>query len=174
MIDTPADAFELLRLYLQEEVICSRETVTELMKGNSFDEAKTHLSRAKELTLLQEKLTDIEDRYNQLISSQEKTTTSNGAWIRRKAYRRPILEALVECGGKADKRAIHEKVYQKMRRHFGEADEQYLENQRAPRWQYEVEWARFTLRQDGLISEVKQPGVWEISEAGRNWLKTNK
>ncbi len=39
------------------------------------------------------------------------------------------------------------------------------------RWRNTAQWARNTLREEGLIRDDTPRGVWAISDAGRKWLK---
>lgn len=43
-----------------------------------------------------------------------------------------------------------------------------------PRWRNSAQWARNTMRQEGLIKENSPHGIWEISDAGRQKLKETK
>lgn len=38
-------------------------------------------------------------------------------------------------------------------------------------WRNTAQWARNTLREEGLLRDDIPRGVWGISEAGRKWLK---
>jgi restriction system protein len=39
-----------------------------------------------------------------------------------------------------------------------------------PRWRNTAQWARNTLREDGLIRDDTPRSIWEIAERGREWL----
>jgi hypothetical protein len=39
------------------------------------------------------------------------------------------------------------------------------------RWQNTVAWARHDLRLAGRIKDDSHQGIWEISDAGREWLR---
>ena len=88
------------------------------------------------------------------------------------AYYLPILDALTELGGSAKMQAVLEKVYETMRPVLKDVDHQPLASDPdMPRWRNSAQWARNTMRQEGLIKEDSPHGTWEISEAGRQRLK---
>jgi len=39
-----------------------------------------------------------------------------------------------------------------------------------PRWRNTAQWARSSLREEGLIRDDTPRATWEISEEGRAWL----
>jgi len=39
-----------------------------------------------------------------------------------------------------------------------------------PRWRNTAQWARNSLREEGLIRDDTPRATWEISEEGRAWL----
>ncbi len=39
------------------------------------------------------------------------------------------------------------------------------------RWRNTAQWARNTLREEGLIRDDTPRGIWAISDAGRKWLE---
>lgn len=89
----------------------------------------------------------------------------------QQAFRVPILEILVELGGSARKVVVEEKVYARMRNILKPADfkgHQSRTNQ--IRWKNSAQWSRAGLVEEGLMIPTSPRGVWEISEAGREWL----
>jgi restriction system protein len=43
-----------------------------------------------------------------------------------------------------------------------------------PRWRNTAQWARNTIAKEGLLKADSPRGIWEISEAGRQWLAQQK
>jgi hypothetical protein len=43
-----------------------------------------------------------------------------------------------------------------------------------PRWRNSAQWARNTMRQEGLLKEDSPHGTWEITDAGRARLTEGK
>lgn len=88
------------------------------------------------------------------------------------AFRRPVLEALVELGGSARVGQVLDIVGGKMEGKLKDVDRQPLpSNNRAVRWRNTAQWARDAMVKQGFMLPVRQVGVWEISEQGREWLR---
>lgn len=105
------------------------------------------------------------------IKSVPKTriTRVRGA-ILQKEYRLPILEALLEKGGKATQSEVFEIIERKMGNKFTESDLQALST--GPlRWKIRAAWQRYIMVQDGLLRSDSPRGIWEITEKGRIYLK---
>jgi restriction endonuclease Mrr len=54
---------------------------------------------------------------------------------------------------------------------LNELDRQMLPSGTAIRWRNKVQWTRNTLVNEGLMASDSSYGVWEISEAGREYLQ---
>ncbi len=86
------------------------------------------------------------------------------------AYWRPILTALVELGGRGRRRKVIELVGAKMQDAFTPADYSSLPSH-GIRWRTRVTFQASHMRRvAGLIRNDSPRGVWEISDAGRDWL----
>lgn len=92
----------------------------------------------------------------------------------QKAYRRPILEALVEMGGRARMEDVLARVAEKMRPALNQYDYEPLPKSRVPRWEKTAQWCRYELVQEGLMERSSPYGIWEISEAGRRALESGQ
>ncbi|MEM7821860.1 MAG: winged helix-turn-helix domain-containing protein [Candidatus Aenigmatarchaeota archaeon] len=93
--------------------------------------------------------------------------------IPAKEYRILILEALLEKGGKATVQEVYEIVEQRMGNEFKDIDLQVLSSG-GIRWKKNVAWARYHLKQEGLLRSDSPHGVWEISEKGIEYLNKFK
>ncbi|MEW6526392.1 MAG: winged helix-turn-helix domain-containing protein [Spirochaetota bacterium] len=88
------------------------------------------------------------------------------------AFRRPILEALVELGGKASLSEVLDLVGTKMRSKLTRYDHEPLPSDpKSIRWRNTAQWCRNTLVREGLMKSDSPHGIWEITEAGKKWLK---
>lgn len=86
-------------------------------------------------------------------------------------YRRPLLEVLVELGGSGRSRDVIRRVGAKMAAVLNEYDRQPVRpGSRQTRWELRTAWARQQAVKDGLLKRGSPRGVWEITEAGRQWL----
>jgi hypothetical protein len=91
-----------------------------------------------------------------------------------KAYWRPILEVLIELGGRGRRLEVIELVGQKMKGILTKADYRPLPNSphKTVRWVNRVAWQTSNMRAEGLIDKGRR-GIWEITDAGRKWLNDN-
>lgn len=97
-----------------------------------------------------------------------------GVFTPVRAYWRPLLQALVELGGKGRREKIIEIVGEKMKHVLMPADYQKLPTSNYIRWENRVAWQASNMRRDGLVKNDSPRGIWEITEAGRKWLADNK
>jgi len=99
---------------------------------------------------------------------------SKGKRTPRQAFRIPILEALVELGGKGETDEILEKVERKMKHILKSVDYEKLPSGVMIRWQNTAQWERYMMVQDGLLRSDSPKGIWEITEKGRKFLEDSK
>ena len=97
-----------------------------------------------------------------------------GSITSQSAYTIPILESLVEMGGKGKTRDVLLKVFEKMKDSLTEADLETLPSGKDTRWSNHAMWERFKMIKDGYLKPKLQLGVWEITEEGRFHIKTSK
>ena len=86
-------------------------------------------------------------------------------------YKIPILQALIELGGRGEVNDILVKVYEKMKDILKPIDLQDLPSGTDFRWRNTARWARNTMINEGLLRKDSPRGVWEITEKGLNYLK---
>ncbi len=111
-------------------------------------------------------------RFFTLVSPDEKIPRlRKGLKTPQSAYCIPILRALVTLGGEADMDVVLEQVQALMGDQLNAHDLDTLADGKTIRWRNTAQWARNTLREEGLIRDDTPRGVWGISEAGRKWLK---
>ena len=90
-------------------------------------------------------------------------------------YRIPILKALVEAGGRARAGDIVDRVGQLMRGRLNAYDQQTLAAGEL-RWRNTAEWSRNTMANKvnpPLLDPSSDHGWWEITQAGRDYLKSH-
>ena len=80
--------------------------------------------------------------------------------IKREAFRNPVLESLLEIGGRAHREDVIALVGRKMRPRLVKHDRAYTEDNPNPRWVQHTEWTRNELRAEGLIAGVSSWGIW--------------
>jgi len=88
------------------------------------------------------------------------------------AYVQPILQALAGLGGKGKMADVLDKVLALMKPVLKDVDFQPLASDpETPRWRNAAQWARNTMVQDGLIKSDSPRGTWEMTDAGRAFVK---
>jgi restriction system protein len=85
----------------------------------------------------------------------------------------PILQALVELGGRAESREVLSLVEKKVRHLMAPVDDE-PDKGGYPRWQKTVHFCRLLLKQEGCISDKSVRGIWEITQKGRDRLKSEE
>lgn len=85
------------------------------------------------------------------------------------AYRVPILQALVELGGQGTVADVLNKVYEQMEDRLQPVDHEHLERG-GPRWRNTAMWERYNMKNMGYLRNDSPRGIWEITEAGRDYL----
>jgi len=89
----------------------------------------------------------------------------------QKAFRRPILETIIELGGRGEAKKIVELVGKKMSKEMTLGD--FSENcDGSSKWEKAVNFQRLTMVHDGLLKNNSQRGIWEITDNGKEWLST--
>ena len=88
------------------------------------------------------------------------------------AYDRPILEALVQLGGKGDADSVLRRFKSIMEERcmLGPEDYKDVPGGTEERWRNTARWRRAALVKLGLLQGNSARGVWEISDKGRQWL----
>ncbi len=89
----------------------------------------------------------------------------------------PILEVLVEFGGKSDVKSVLEKVYLKVKDSLTPKDLEILElleSNGEPRWRNNARWARKHMINHGLLNKNSPYGIWEVTQKGIDYLQKNK
>jgi len=91
------------------------------------------------------------------------------------SFREPILNALCELGGSATLEDVLKNVERNMKGVLNEYDRQSLKsNPHDVRWKNTVQWTRFKLVKEGLLSRTAKRGTCEITDKGRYWLRSIK
>ena len=91
-------------------------------------------------------------------------------------YRRPILEALDELGGRAYANDVLKVVEEKVKPLLNEVDLQMLPSGVDIRWRNAANWVRWALVQEGLLKPTTNSshGIWELSDKGAQAIRKGK
>jgi hypothetical protein len=87
----------------------------------------------------------------------------------------PILESVIELGGKAEMKDVLNLVHEKMKNILNSYDYEPLpSNPKQKRWENIAQWARNTMVNEGLLAKDSPRGIWEITDKGRKFYEENK
>ncbi len=102
------------------------------------------------------------------VDKKRKTTRkiTKGVLVPMEEYRLPILEALIEMGGRGRSPAVLVKVEEKMRDKLNEVDYEGLKSGET-RWKNRAAWVRYQLVDEDYLKKDSPRGIWEITDAGR-------
>lgn len=179
-------AFEILLEEIEQVVNGIHQAVNDALRAGRFDEARLSLAHAEKLAQFRERVKGLQQEWHTLFTASPAPITRPPARSRRRQrrlprglrtpqenFRRPILEALLELGGRAPMNEVLRRVEEKMREVLSEYDRQPLRSGQV-RWRNTAQWARYTLVQDGLLRHDSPQGIWEVSEAGRRALESGQ
>jgi len=82
-------------------------------------------------------------------------------------YTLPILEVLIEMGGKGRMRNVLDRVFDKIEDQLKPKDFEKLPSGTAIRWKNRAAWERQRLKSEGYLEKGSPRGIWEITDKGR-------
>jgi restriction system protein len=174
-------AFEILLEEIEQVANGINEAGSEAFRKGAYDEAYRMIEIAMRVVEFREKVKALHEEWKIISAShipEPKRERRLAARLERglrtgvDAFRRPILEALVELGGRAEASKVLELVENKMRDILNDYDYQPLpSNPEMIRWCKTAHWCRFTMVREGLLKGDSPRGIWEISELGWKFLK---
>ena len=179
-------AFEILLEEIKAVANSINEAGSQAFQRGSYDEAWQMIEAAMQLADFRNKVKELQREWSDLFAKYAPKGKREGQ--RRKfgklprglrtseeAFRRPILDALVELGGRARVSEVLERVKERMQDVLNSYDLQPLpSNPHTVRWQNTAQWCRNTLAREGLLKDDSPRGIWEISERGREALQKGK
>lgn len=98
---------------------------------------------------------------------ERRVRAERGEITPRREYRRPILETLIEMGGKGKVSEVLSGVFNKMKKRLTKKDLEKTSTG-AIRWKNRAQWARLHLKREGYLKEDSPYGIWEITDDGRS------
>jgi len=177
-------AFEMLLEEVEAEIDFVTRIGSQAFENRNFPKVDEARERAQQVSSFRDKAAALRKEWEQLRGAQESEDEATRAERRnlgrlRKgqrtpeaAYYLPILKALNDLGGRAKLKDVLERVYKAMKKSLQDVDlEPLASDPDMPRWRNSAQWARNTMRQEGLIKDDSPHGTWEISDAGRARLR---
>ncbi|MBT1248696.1 winged helix-turn-helix domain-containing protein [Thermosipho sp. 1244] len=196
-------AFEILLEEIEKFFQLLSKEVEKAFDSQNFERASFIVERGKKLAMFREKIKSLQEEWqtlfedlenvisahynkdsfktvvlnNTLLIEKERKITGRlekGLRTPAKKYKIPILESLIELGGKARIEVILNKVYEKMKKDMTKYDFELLPSGKEYRWRNTAQWARLIMVKEGLLSTNSPRGIWEITEKGREFYKRHK
>ena len=82
---------------------------------------------------------------------------------------KPILETLVDEGGRTSVQKVIQSVERKMRNQLTPGDKE-RNRDGLLKWVTQVNFQRLAMKHEGLLASDSPRGIWEITDKGRRWL----
>lgn len=111
---------------------------------------------------------------SQIVATEERPRENTAEYTPAEAYWVPILEALVERGGREHSDSVLALVERKMALILKAVDYEILPSGGAARWRNKAQWQRQNMIQQGLLRKDSPRGIWELTPEGRRWLASRK
>ncbi|MCX7666047.1 MAG: winged helix-turn-helix domain-containing protein [Gemmataceae bacterium] len=179
-------AFEMLLEEIEAEIDLVNRVGARAFEERDYDKAKEALERATQVTEFRDKVYALRREWTNLFAyvsdkedSEDHTERRNlgrlrrGLRTREEAYYRPILQALQTLGGSARMQQVLDLVLQSMKGILKDVDFEMLASEPdLPRWKNSAQWARNSMVKEGLLRNDSPRGIWQISEAGISYLKS--
>jgi hypothetical protein len=162
---------------LENEHAALEAQLQEALTNRTYDVLKQLTPRIETIEAFRGRVMTLHTDWQKTFAKKRRSGERLGRGLRtpQEAFFRPILEALVARGGSARKSDIVSDLEARMGAQLTEHDRVAVpSNPNELRWQNTVAWARHDLRLAGRIKDDSAQGIWEISEAGREWLGTTE
>ncbi len=189
--DELAAAFALLSEELGFASDDVRDRVDRALRSDGFQDARHLVDRAERVEGLKRRVQELAREWEEMglrappVEDAHTTPAVPQAGQRRDlgrlprgqrtpepAFRRPILQALVELGGTARIGEVLELVGRRVKDELHPVDHEELASGKGQlRWRNTAQWARNELVKEGLMEPSRQHGEWSISDAGRAHLE---
>lgn len=174
-------AFELLLEEIEEIADSLNREGADAFENGRHEQVESLLLRARRCATFQSKVRALRAEWLQMhpepipkpnpiepVTKRDLGRLNRGLRTRDELYRAPLLEALIELGGKGSTQQVTDLVGQKMSGILNEYDHEPLPSDPTLlRWRNTVAWMRNTLVEEGLMRNDSKRGTWEISDVGR-------
>jgi hypothetical protein len=177
-------AFDLLLEEIEAEIDFVSRIGARAFEARDYDKAKEALERSGLLTAFRDKVAALRKEWEALAAAEqhedEATRSERRNLVRLRkglrtpesAYYLPILRVLCDMGGSAKMQDILANVGELMKPVLRDIDYQPLASDPdMPRWRNAAQWARNSMVKEGLLKADSPRGIWEITDAGREYLR---
>lgn len=167
-------AFEILLEEIEEVANNLNEQGAEAFKSGNYELARRAIEEATRLSEFREKVKALQNEWKTFsvrkFSKSKKRKKTVGEKLQRglrtpeDEFRKPILEALKELGGKGRMSEVLDIVEKKMKDRLTKYDYEPLpSNPKSIRWKNTAQWCRNTLVREGILKNDSPHGIWELN-----------
>jgi hypothetical protein len=96
-----------------------------------------------------------------------------GSILPEQEYLQPLLQVLIEKGGRAPAREVIDEVGRRLNDRLTALDREPVSSG-GLRWQNRAQFARLRLIDRGLVKRASPRGLWEITEKGTEYASSSK
>jgi hypothetical protein len=177
-------AFDMLLEAMEQEVQCLEDAGKEGFDRHDMEAVGEMMEAVKTVHALRGRVAQIREEWDEYFCEPEPESQSHsrrdlgragrGQRTHEREFRLPLLQVLIEMGGKGRTRDVVDAVGRKIEGRLNEVDcEPLKSNPDSVRWRNTVQWSRNTLAQQGLLRSTKDSGhgLWEIADKGREVAK---
>lgn len=183
-LENVLSAFDMLLEGIEAEIEFVSRLGPKAFEARDYDKAKEALERSGLLTDFRNKVALLRKEWEALAAAEQhedEATRSKRRNLNRlrkglgtpeSAYYLPILRVLCDMGGSAKMHDVLAKVGEAMKPVLRDVDHQPLASDPdMPRWRNAAQWARYSMVKEGLLKADSPRGIWEITDAGRDYLR---
>jgi restriction system protein len=172
-------ALDLLLGEVDRVVAAQKAEVNSATARDRYAQAKGAIARIERLAAFRSKIVGLRKEWRSVGARLLKGRGRRGGPKRltrglrtpQDAFRQPILKVLVARGGNAVMSDVLKALHAEMKSRLTPADLKRLPSSpKTVRWQNTAQWARNSLRKDGLLKPNSPRGVWEVTDKGREAL----
>ncbi len=171
------EAFETLLSQLHQALKETQRASSEALQRSNFSAVKVAAGRGEAIQQHIAHLEALQREWAGLIAARapgKRDRAPRGQSTPRKSYRLPILQALEELGGRGRLAQVLERVYAMVESRLTDVDRELLPSGQRIRWQNHAEWEKLRMVREGLLASDSPHGIWEITEAGRAYLREHQ
>jgi hypothetical protein len=172
------EAFETLLHQLRQALEDAQATGTRAFQEGRFEDARAAAQRGEDINVRIKELETLQGRWSLLVQGAEQSPKADrlprGEKTPQEDFWLPILIALEEMGGRGQVQQVLDRVERMVKDRLREVDWLLLTDGRSIRWRNTAQWARHQMLRDGLLALNSPRGMWEITEAGRAYLRKHR
>lgn len=175
-------AFEIVLEEIETVVDGLNHDGAEAFQKGDYEKAKELIEIATRLTDFRGKVRNLQKEWDNIFSARVLRKPSRRRKFQRlqrglrtteDAFRHPILETLMEMGGAGQVEKVLDRIGEKMKAILNDYDRKPLPSYpNTVRWRNTAQWCRNSMVQEGLLKADSPRGVWEISDKGKEALKS--